>query len=190
MRRFRNTRYLVMDDGNIYSEYSRKILKPIIGDGGYYHVNLYIDGILNTMQVHMIVAEVYIPNPDNKPQVNHKDGNKSVNSPHNLEWCTMGENIKHAYDTGLREVDISHMSRIGRIGGINGGSKAGRIGGAVTGARLSKPVIQYTDGADIREYQSAHEASRVMNISRSNICRCCNGAARTCGGYNWRWRDA
>lgn len=54
-----------------------------------------------TFKIHRLVGLLFVPNPDNKPHINHKDGNKANNHYTNLEWCTHSENIKHAYDTGL-----------------------------------------------------------------------------------------
>lgn len=69
---------------------------------GYYErVYLSKDGIKKQMRVHRLVAQSFIPNPDNKQQVNHIDGNKLNNNVNNLEWVTGSENLKHAIDIGL-----------------------------------------------------------------------------------------
>lgn len=65
-------------------------------------VNLYIKGRVSQQRVHRLVAQAFIPNPENKPEVNHKDGNKENNDISNLEWNTSKENTNHAIKTGLR----------------------------------------------------------------------------------------
>lgn len=70
---------------------------------GYHRTNLSKNGNNRTVKVHRIVAQAFIPNPDNKPQVNHKDGNKQNNHIDNLEWCTQSENLKHAFRIGLKK---------------------------------------------------------------------------------------
>lgn len=109
------SRYIISSDGKLFSkEYKYEIHNQTGGTGkyrivperelkgskntfGYKQVN--IDGQLK--YIHRLVAEQFIPNPKRKPQVNHKDGNKLNNSITNLEWVTISENIKHAFDTGL-----------------------------------------------------------------------------------------
>lgn len=74
-----------------------KKLIPKIGSKGYCGVSLYIDNSIKNMQVHRVIAEIFIANPENKPQVNHKDGDKLNNRVENLEWSTQEENMLHAY---------------------------------------------------------------------------------------------
>lgn len=80
-----------------------KIKKPS-NVKGYCHVVLDACGKVKNISVHRLVARAFIPNPDNKPQVNHIDGNKKNNHVDNLEWVTGEENIQHAFDTGLMPV--------------------------------------------------------------------------------------
>lgn len=78
------------------------ILKQSINKYGYCKVTLQKNGKKKMFSVHRLVAETFISNPSNLPQVNHKDGNKLNNNIWNLEWCTSHQNILHAVSTGLR----------------------------------------------------------------------------------------
>lgn len=78
------------------------ILKGRINKGGYVLYSLCNYGNLENFTAHRIVATTFILNPNNYPEVNHKDGNKLNNKENNLEWCTISYNIKHAYDNGLK----------------------------------------------------------------------------------------
>lgn len=78
-----------------------KIMNPKLGRGEYLHVHLRIPGKSYNKSVHRLVAKAFHPNPENKPWVNHKDGNKLNNAADNLEWCTPKENANHAREIGL-----------------------------------------------------------------------------------------
>jgi hypothetical protein len=93
--------YSVSNQGRVRNNRSGYILKPVEYHKGYVKVNLKVDGVSVNRQVHRLVAEAFIDNPENKPEVNHKNGIKDDNRVENLEWVTGEENRRHAYETGL-----------------------------------------------------------------------------------------
>lgn len=72
----------------------------------YIHVDLTNEKLKKTYKVHRLVGIAFIDNPNNKPEINHKDGNKSNNNVNNLEWCTRIENIEHSINTGLKKIAV------------------------------------------------------------------------------------
>lgn len=112
-----NGLYLVSDVGEIFSNYKRKsgvnLRGRISKKTGYLYVNLCINGEAKNKTIHRLVAKAFIPNPGNKPQVNHKDGDKQNNHFTNLEWCSNSENAKHAFKNRL--LDMSTIIGFGRI---------------------------------------------------------------------------
>lgn len=95
-------KYKVTTDGQVWSERKHDYMRPMVTEKGYLKVELRSNGRRRyKVGVHRLVAEAFIPNPDNLPEVNHKDGIKTNNHVGNLEWCTRSENQKHAYRTGL-----------------------------------------------------------------------------------------
>lgn len=142
-----------------------RILKPFIR-GNYLSVDLRKNGKRKTFQVHRLVAIMFIPNPENKSEVNHIDGNKLNNSVTNLEWNTTSENIKHAYQTGLSKLRKGKNST------------------------LSKTVLQYDlQGNFIEEFEGIREIARQLNINPSSISACCRGKRKKTGGYIWKYKD-
>jgi len=146
--------------------FTERLLSPTIDRRGY--TKFYTRG--KTFRIHQLVAKYFIPNPENKPTVNHIDGNKSNNRSSNLEWNTSSENIKHAYDTGLRVGSMIKMT----------GKNHPR----------SKVVFQYTmNMVFINSYNGTCEASRETGIYQSGISLCCNGKKKHAGGYKWRYKQ-
>jgi hypothetical protein len=94
--------YYATKNGDIYSSKSNKVLRKYNHVKGYLFVELCINGKRVVKTIHRLIAKAYISNPDNKPQVNHINGNKKDNSVINLEWSTNSENQKHAYSNGLK----------------------------------------------------------------------------------------
>lgn len=85
-------------------------IRPYLNNKGYKCVHFWINGKMSGAQLHRLIAEAFIPNPDNKPEVNHIDGNPLNNSIENLEWVTHAENIQHAYRNNLFKKDRSLMN--------------------------------------------------------------------------------
>ena len=149
---------------NGYSR-SRKgrILKTHIDKYGYERVMLYKDGKQKLKQVHRLVAEAFIPNPDNLPCVNHKDENPLNNVVSNLEWCTYKYNIN--YGTAIE-----------------------RRSEKMTNGKLSKKVFQYDlEGNFIREWESVHEAGR-NGFNQAHIIDCCKGKYKQHKGFIWTYK--
>lgn len=93
-------KYEVSNCGRIRITGTPVIRANAITEYGYVAFTLCYKGTVKRRPVHRIVAETFIPNPDNKPEVNHKDGNKQNNNVENLEWCTHLENIRHSIEMG------------------------------------------------------------------------------------------
>lgn len=150
--------YFITEDG-IYSNWrgGLKKLKPRLDSKGYYYVGLY-PGPKNK-RIHRLLAEVFIPNPENKRTVNHKNGIKTDNRISNLEWATYQENLQHAFKTGLNP------------------------------GHPKSPLEQLDlDGNVIAEFGSTREASKITGIWQSTISYCCRGESQTAGGYKWRFK--
>lgn len=95
--------YLINRNGEVLNTKTNRILKASPG-ASHGYLTVYLDG--KNVLLHRLVATAFIPNPENKPCVNHKDGNKQNNSIDNLEWVTQAENNRHARKTGLNPYNV------------------------------------------------------------------------------------
>lgn len=146
-----------------------KMLKQGKNHKGYPIVYLSKNNKQKTITVHRLVAIAFIPKIENKPQVNHIDGDKTNNHVDNLEWCDNSENQIHAYRLGLNKV-------------------TGRAG------KPKRPVLQIdmTTNEVIAEYQSIADAGRAVGCkTSSNIGMCCRGCygRKSIAGYYWRYKE-
>ena len=114
--------YAINNVGDIYCYSKQRPVRGLVAERimgkykesrGYTQACFSKAGKRKFFKVHRLVAAVFIPNPSNKPYVNHKDGNKRNNRVDNLEWCTCSENHKHAYDTGLRTTNANVKNKSG-----------------------------------------------------------------------------
>jgi hypothetical protein len=133
-------------------KYRGKILS-LINNYGYLKINL---GHRNLQIVHRLAGQTFIPNPDNKPFINHIDGNPLNNNVSNLEWCTHSENMIHMYRTlGV----VANKPMLGKIG---------------SRCIFSKPVLMYTSiGNECKRYDSATEAAKSNGFSQSKVSKAC-----------------
>lgn len=106
-------RLKINKDGDLYSLISKKILKPHKMPNGYiaYSIMLNHPRRTRTEYLHRLLAETFIPNPENKATINHINGDKSDNRLENLEWCTQSENNIHAIKTNLRTPNVSGLEK-------------------------------------------------------------------------------
>ena len=125
---------------------------------GYQTICLSKHGKHQYFRVHRLVAQAFIPNPNNYTIVNHIDENKQNNCVDNLEWCTQKYNVNHG--TSIEKIKQHH----------------------------SKPVYQYTmDGNLIHKWDSCMDIHRKLGYSQGNISACARGERNSCGGYIWKY---
>lgn len=154
-----------------------QIIKQAAHTNGYYFIYLCTNRSRKYTSVHRLVAETFLPNPNNLPEVNHKDENKANNcvfvnkdgsvdlNKSNLEWCTHSYNMR--YGTGSKR--SAEKRKI----------------------LLLKPVLQIDKNTNeiIDEYPSIKEAARRLNIDQGNISKCCKDKRKTAYGYKWQYQD-
>lgn len=133
-----------------------KIMKISKNKDGYLYIDFHRNGKHKKFLIHRLVAQTFLDNPNNLPQVNHKDENPTNNSVDNLEWC----NSKYNNNYGTRNNKASNT--------------------------LSKPILQFTKtGEFIRKWDSATQVKKEIGINQGDISNCLKGNLKTAGGYKW-----
>lgn len=99
-------KYEVSSLGNVRNKITGRLLKPGRTNRGYLFVNLCKDGISKFKSIHRLVAQAFLPNPDNKPQINHKDKNRSNNNVDNLEFCTSQYNVDYSVSKPVNQYSL------------------------------------------------------------------------------------
>lgn len=165
--------YQVSNEGNVRSlNYNHTgtihILSPSSHRRGYQCLNLYKDGKREMKLVHRLVGEAFIDNPENLPQINHKDENPKNNKVENLEYCTQAYNNTYG-------------GRLLRAGN----SIAKALKGRIPKHTPPKKVYQYTlDGQLVKIWESTAECTRNGYY---HVCDCCNGKRTQNKGYRWSY---
>lgn len=160
-------RMIIRNDGQRIT-LCEKLITPSINVAGYYVVVLRkvrkVGKKWKNFRVHRLVGTAFISNPFNKPQINHKNGNKLDNRIENLEWDTRSENIRHAYNTGLNSALVRPV--------IGKNLKTGEI----VSFNIMENAVRYL------------KKNGWPKAAHSNIGLCCRGVAFTAYGYKWEYQ--
>ena len=158
-------RYLVSNQGRVFSLLRKKYMKLKQNQYGYLEVQLQGKTQKRKWEkVHRLVAMAFISNPSGLPQVNHKNEVRTDNRVENLEWC----DSKYNSNYGTRNNNISKSMK--------------------NNVKISYPIEQIEDGNVIAIYPSLNEASRITKISAGNICSVCKGDRKSAGGFQWKYK--
>ena len=155
--------YQVSNLGSLKSNKGYK--KASVNQDGYYQTTLYKNGKKRNVLVHRIVAEAFLPNLNNKPTVNHKDGNKLNNKLDNLEWATNKEQTNHSINVLGNKSVISDKCRKRQ-------------------KELHQRKVRRSDGVI---FNSIKEASMGNDLVRRHISEVCKGKRKSTGGYSWEY---
>ena len=150
--------------GTLINHMEEKILVPVLNNNGYLYVKLCKNGKGKLMLVHRLVAEAFLPNPENKSQVNHKDEVKNNNAVENLEWCTASYNNNY----GTRNERSVQNRRYPKLGNHPRAK-------AIFCEELNK------------EFDCITSAGKELGIGRTSINQACTGKRKTAGKLHWRF---
>ena len=167
--------YLDPETMTVVNRKTGRSLKPRATRDGYMEVQLWKNNKGKHKDLHRLFAEVYIPNPDNLPEVNHRDETRDNFSLDNLEWCTHSYNMNYGTINGRRGCSISKAKR-------------GKPQPWVA-EQKGVPVIAIDKEGVESYYPSAREAGRQLLINHSGITGVLNNRYKTSGGYKFRYAD-
>lgn len=163
--------YQISDDGRVWSKKSNKWLKPNMDSGGYFFVCLCKYGVVYHKLIHRLVAETFIPNPDNKNEIDHINTLKNDNRISNLRWATRKDNMNNT---------ITKQKMIGRKHSEQAKKKMSEVS-------PKKTVYQYTlDGKLVKIWVSTNECGR-NGFNQSHVWACCKGKRKTHKGFKWSY---
>lgn len=177
--------YEISDMGEIKSLKNgmEKILKPQLAKRGYYIINLCKNGGVYHKTIHRLVAQAFIPNPDNKPCIDHINGCRIDNRVCNLRWCTHKENLN--YEIAKKNISKAHKGKVltdehkKKISESNKGKPK---------PHFEKRIDQYTiDGTYIKTWKSTMDIERSLGFIHNNISSVCKGKYKQAYGFKWKY---
>ena len=159
--------YLITEEGRVYSLIRKRYLKPHDNGIGYKQVFLKGDDLTRRWhKLHRLIALCYVDNPDNKPEVNHKDRNKANNHYTNLEWMTHKENINHSYETGRVRISGASHWNTGKEASLETRKKQSERKKGKHHPKFRGYLIFYG-----KHYESAIELSKELGVTAMTIGR-------------------
>jgi len=162
--------YSVSDIGEIRNDETGMILKPKNHPSGYFYIGLHKDRKKYGFKIHRLVAEAFIKNPENKPQVNHINGIKNNNRVENLEWNTATENIRNA----IKLFGKHHFVTKNDKKNYNSTSH--------------KTILQFTlDNKFVKKWSGARQVERELNLNHQNIIYNLKGETKHAYGFIWKY---
>lgn len=170
--KIKDTAYSVSSDGLVRNDNTNCLKTLGIDRYGYQNVELHCNGKRSFPGVHRLVANAFIPNTFNKPQINHKDGNKLNNNVSNLEWATAKENMEHASRNDLLHHKFSYEERMNR-----------KLNKSNVDKRKRSILVRET----WTEYQSIADCCKATNSRKRSVQRVLNGERKTHNGLHFEY---